>query len=66
MKNIIKGTQAILANDDYSRAVAVKKFPRIGWFVVKTLRGKVIYDGGDEREAARAIVEYQLEKRKNE
>jgi hypothetical protein len=59
MKKLVKGVHAILANDDGTGALFVKKFPRLGWFIVKTGGGVTVYDGGDEKAAARAIVEYQ-------
>ena len=64
MRKLVKGVHAILQNNDGTGTLFVKKFPSLGWFIVKTRRGATVYDGGDEKAAARAIVEYQQKKMK--
>ena len=58
VKRVVKGLHAVIQNDDGTGLLFVKKSPRIGWFIIKTRNGATVYDGGDEREAARAAVKH--------
>ena len=59
MKSGKKGTEAWSSNDDGTGLIFIRKFPRIRWYIIKTKTGVVVYDGGDEREAAKAAVKHQ-------